>query len=482
MFGLLLGVLATMGAWSPALAQRSYTLSPAGLNSIQPKISADGKVVAFDQTYNGGLTLTRPDGSGHQVLGPGTGQISLNRDGSLIAYSYVGTETRVLDRSTGVTTRIDGGQGGLFVAISEDGSKVAFENGDFRPWAVDADGSNLVDLSLNWQVQADQGGPSITADGSLVAFEATDYSTGADYDIHTIGSDGTGLTRLTFDPSTIYLRARISGDGSRIGYEDYWLGLFAMDPDGTDVVSLTPGRYLNFSGETYDYHDINHDGTVAVFSSGYIGVVRTDGTALRQVDSGSGTVDISGRGDVIVYSHYINGNWRIRSAGVPGVSPGDLMDVDLSADGQTLSWATRPSANSHNVYRAAWSTSGQLSPGASGDCLETAIPGMTASVADDPAPGEAYGYYVTGENGWGEGTGGLTPQGVERVPALSCPEVDSDGDAVPDVTDTCPLVADPGQDDPDGDGLGSLCDNCPAVANPAQLDIDGDGVGEACEP
>jgi Ca2+-binding RTX toxin-like protein len=77
---------------------------------------------------------------------------------------------------------------------------------------------------------------------------------------------------------------------------------------------------------------------------------------------------------------------------------------------------------------------------------------------------------------------------------------DSDGDGVPDATDNCPTVPNPGQEDSDGDGIGDACDptpgapdsdgdgvpdhvdNCPDVPNPDQADSDGDGIGDACDP
>jgi parallel beta-helix repeat protein len=81
---------------------------------------------------------------------------------------------------------------------------------------------------------------------------------------------------------------------------------------------------------------------------------------------------------------------------------------------------------------------------------------------------------------------------------------DKDGDGVPDTTDNCPTVANPGQEDADGDGQGNVCDdctdtdgdsfgdpgfpantcptdNCPNDANPGQEDLDGDGVGNVCD-
>lgn len=104
---------------------------------------------------------------------------------------------------------------------------------------------------------------------------------------------------------------------------------------------------------------------------------------------------------------------------------------------------------------------------------------------------------------------------------------DSDGDGVPDSSDNCPTVSNPGQEDTDGDGEGDACDidddgdgivdtsevsgcekdpdcdddgvsdgpndpdgtgpivagpdNCLLTPNPDQIDTDGDGQGDACD-
>jgi hypothetical protein len=58
---------------------------------------------------------------------------------------------------------------------------------------------------------------------------------------------------------------------------------------------------------------------------------------------------------------------------------------------------------------------------------------------------------------------------------------DTDTDGVGNACDNCPSISNQGQEDSDGDGVGDVCDNCPEVANPYQEDSDGDRVGDACE-
>jgi hypothetical protein len=60
--------------------------------------------------------------------------------------------------------------------------------------------------------------------------------------------------------------------------------------------------------------------------------------------------------------------------------------------------------------------------------------------------------------------------------------LDLDEDGVPDNTDNCRLVSNPGQEDADGDGVGDACDNCASVPNPGQENTDsviGNGKGIA---
>ena len=63
----------------------------------------------------------------------------------------------------------------------------------------------------------------------------------------------------------------------------------------------------------------------------------------------------------------------------------------------------------------------------------------------------------------------------------ACEPSDSDNDGIPDVSDNCPLSANPDQRDTDGDGVGDVCDNCAAVSNPNQHNWDSDGLGDVCD-
>jgi hypothetical protein len=73
---------------------------------------------------------------------------------------------------------------------------------------------------------------------------------------------------------------------------------------------------------------------------------------------------------------------------------------------------------------------------------------------------------------------------------------DPDGDDVVNATDNCMETANPEQEDADEDGIGDACDagddpdlddietaddNCPDTANPGQEDTDEDGIGDACD-
>ncbi len=62
------------------------------------------------------------------------------------------------------------------------------------------------------------------------------------------------------------------------------------------------------------------------------------------------------------------------------------------------------------------------------------------------------------------------------------PTLDTDGDGIPDVSDNCPTVPNPLQENEDGDRFGDVCDPCPPIADDDPMDSDGDGIADACDP
>jgi putative metal-binding protein/parallel beta helix pectate lyase-like protein/thrombospondin type 3 repeat protein len=140
-------------------------------------------------------------------------------------------------------------------------------------------------------------------------------------------------------------------------------------------------------------------------------------------------------------------------------------------------------ANVHNLYRGTASNPATFAIGPA--CLLP--PELTAPAFNDsenPPRGSTFYYLVTGTNRCGEGTSGNGPSGQPRVLPSPCLAQghDTDGDAVFDIDDNCPLIGNPGQADRDHDGRGDACDNCPDVPNPGQEDTDGNGTGDACGP
>jgi hypothetical protein len=90
-----------------------------------------------------------------------------------------------------------------------------------------------------------------------------------------------------------------------------------------------------------------------------------------------------------------------------------------------------------------------------GEHAATTLPDPTV-----PPAGALAFYLVTAVNSCGEGP--LAGASGASPPA-SCPPVglDSDGDGVPNVADSCPLVSDPSLADADHDFVGDACDGCP---------------------
>jgi Tol biopolymer transport system component len=257
-------------------------LTHGGSSSFAPSLSADGARVAFlsfadltgeNPDFSTEVFVANTDGTGilqlthfepsvvseaHTSEGP-----SLSGDGLLVAFTLTidrewvaelpGPSARVFVANTDGTDlspltprflRDVGVLAGSPLSLSANGSRVAFNSG-LGLHVIDTDGTNLTQL-----VQGTVFSPSISEDGSRVAFFSSDDLTGENRDrnseVFLINMDGTGLTQLTdgggFSPS-------LSGDGVRVAFlssadltgenPDGSTEVFVANVDGTELGQLT---------------------------------------------------------------------------------------------------------------------------------------------------------------------------------------------------------------------------------------------------
>ncbi len=173
-------------------------------------------------------------------------------------------------------------------SFSPDGTKIAFESfrsGGSELWVMNADGTGLTQLTFNGPPE--DRGSSWTPDGSRIVYHTLEFPAGAghsSFEIMIINADGTGKTRLTNNTFQDSLPS-VSPDGTKIAFFSTRDGdgeIYVMNIDGSNVTRLT-----NSPGE--DAHPMwSPDGSQIVFHSRRTGtldifVMNADGTGVRQV-------------------------------------------------------------------------------------------------------------------------------------------------------------------------------------------------------
>ncbi|WP_242521559.1 thrombospondin type 3 repeat-containing protein [Motiliproteus sp. SC1-56] len=304
-----------------------------------------------------------------------------------------------------------------------------------------------------------------------------------------------------------------------------YTGLWDMDIDGqfrsgTAVVDLDPGVHRFRPGTTglviFSVDEAgmitlppDFDGVSAIGGSGVLSiltlpVVIDPGQYAGLWEIGRVTESVTGLQTVnLVPSNHLNFNGSIGNAYRVAVGlQSSAFLITLLGDGTVnvfdstaasgaagaLSFAnTDVSVIDRNSISQAWYIL-QVTEHRFGDATVTLVPELTYVLRDVAA---GLGIFTVSEPCAVSPTS-LTLSGVDYD--LSCGAIDQDSDGVPDVTDNCPLVANPDQIDIDGDGAGDSCDvdddgdgvedtqdNCPQDPNPAQSDADLDGIGDACD-
>lgn len=212
--------------------------------SIGPALAADGRWVVFETISMSpsaftGLTAVQLDTREvRQLPTTAVGRLSISGDGSLVAFSSASTtlvpgDTNIIEDlfvwrpATGEVTRVATDVGPVDPDIAANGSRLVFATD--RPGLApgDTDDSSdvfVVDLATNVLTQITTGDltdsrhPSISADGTAIAFIGADGSPGPG-DVYRWTP--AGLTRITDDaatgPAGAYA-ADISDDGNHIGF------------------------------------------------------------------------------------------------------------------------------------------------------------------------------------------------------------------------------------------------------------------------
>lgn len=192
-------------------------------------------------TAGSDLVRLNADGTGKLTLvdGPcgGSGG-TWSPDGSKIAF-HTCTDISIIDADGTNPTAVPNTSSFGLGEWSPDGQWLVgarWVDGDYDIWKIRPNGSDLTQLT---DIPGDQLSPTISPDGTTIAFEDRETT---DSEIKAVGIDGGTVTNLTqtagkdFDPSW-------SPDGTKIlfGSRRAGGGLFTMAPDGSGVAEVANG-------------------------------------------------------------------------------------------------------------------------------------------------------------------------------------------------------------------------------------------------
>ncbi|MGB8860179.1 MAG: hypothetical protein WCC60_13020 [Ilumatobacteraceae bacterium] len=306
---------------SPAVTQPLTTDPPAVTSTVPPQTvpfvpsgrmcppSAAGRI-AYELGFEGGgadgsdlwtVQVVHTDGSsdslligGEQYLGIGQPAWSPDGTRAVVAATEAGFEKFLVVRCDGtIETVLEGLEmetASYPLAIdspahpswSPDGSTIAFSSADglFLIDPANPYPTRQVDIGIDLTVV--RGRAAWSPDSTRLVFGATDPD--GNTDLYAVGTDGSGLTRLTTDPADDYQPAW-SPDGTRIAFRSMRDGkLWMMAADGSQQRALFSGE-----GAAPAYQPSwSPDGRELVYVSGVVGdtrvhIVGADGNGDRQL-------------------------------------------------------------------------------------------------------------------------------------------------------------------------------------------------------
>ena len=230
--------------------------------------------------------------------------------------------------------------------ISADGSKIAWYGSDNNVYVINADGTNLINLS---NVITGIPSPSICGDGSKIAFSKYD---GSYYHIYIINSDGSGLQQVTNISGQDDQYPSISNDCKKIAFESSVPPsgmhiIYVVNYDGTGLLRLTNDPWEDTAPA------ISGDGSKIVYmgnegkSGGYydICIINSDGSGQQRLTNDSYDnmyPSISSDGSKIAFRRGNNDTVTINSDGT-GYNPiliGSGSSPCISADATKIAFST----------------------------------------------------------------------------------------------------------------------------------------------
>ncbi|HEX6852557.1 MAG TPA: thrombospondin type 3 repeat-containing protein [Candidatus Polarisedimenticolaceae bacterium] len=270
---------------------------------------------------------------------------------------------------------------------------------------------------------------------------------------------------------------------------------FLVALDGIDAGDQT--------GETLAAGELGDDASqpCAACRDLIVGTPNGDGPAPTDIRTDSGEVRVvRGRnnlasGTVMSLQDVTSAPYNLVTAAF-GAAAGDRIGTkvaagDIDGDGRQDLVIAAETANGPNARTSAgkvlayW---GEASPPRTIDGLtrtadltvygRNVLDGLGSAANAGDMNGDGFQDVLLGAQG-ADGPGG-TRTGAGAVYLVS--PVDTDGDGIRNLKDTCPQLNNPTQLDADGDSRGDECDNCPNAANLYQENSDNDTLGDACDP
>jgi hypothetical protein len=265
------------------------------------------------------------------------------------------------------------------------------------------------------------------------------------------------------------------------------------DSTGIDAVALKivpAGNSLAYStyvgGNVADFgHDIAIDSAGSAYVAGQTTSTDFDAVNAIQGDPGDASDDafvfkLNPAGSALAYSTYLGGNGSDRGLGIAVDSGGSAYVAGEQGSSSGFPFVDPYEGDTPGTTDAFVS---KLTPAGSALAYSTSLGGNGSDVATDIALDSSSNAYVTGETNSSDfDTVGPIPGesfnggGDVFVSKLSV-QPDTDGDGVPDPTDSCPAEAGPPSNggcpvappapDTDGDGVPDSSDTCPTQPGPA---------------